>query len=128
MKRLFTITSALLYLLSVSGVAVNYFYCCGKFKEAYIFNCKSTPKNCKGNKLPGCCETKTIIVKVKDSQSASHQLKVNTTNFSFNIFSGSQIAIESLISFSHSGLFALTHAPPFISKQPVYLAVNNFRI
>jgi hypothetical protein len=128
MKRLAVISFTLLYFLSVSGVAVNYFFCCGKFKEAYIFHCKSTPKNCKGNKLPGCCQTKTIFVKVKDDQSGSTQVKINPVQFSFNFFSAQLISVQPVIFPGHASFITSAHAPPLISSEPVYLVVNNFRI
>ena len=127
MKRITIILFTTVYFISISGVAVSYFFCCGKFKEAYIFHCKSLPENCKGNKLPGCCETKTIVVKVKDTHAGSHQVKINPIKFSFSIFGYPVISVENH-SYSHSEFFTLTHAPPLQSKHPRYLAVNNFRI
>jgi hypothetical protein len=128
MKRFAIISFALLYFLSVSGVAVNYFFCCGKFKEAYVFHCKSTPKNCKGNKLPGCCKTKTVFIKVKNDQAGSGQVKINPVQFSFNIFSAPIISIQPVFSFGHTSVITSAHAPPLTGMQPLYLAVNNFRI
>ena len=128
MKKIAVILFTMLYLVSNSGLAINNFYCCGKFKETYIFHSKATPKNCKGNKLPGCCDTKTVVVKVKADHSPAQQLNIKANSFSFNIFSSAQIVSISFYDGVHSHISALSHAPPLISELPVYLSVCSFRI
>lgn len=129
MKRIAVIFFTLLYLISTSGVAYSSFYCCGKLKTTYFFKTQDLTKNCKGNKkLPGCCDTKTYFVKVKDNHSPSQQFKFPDNNFSKQLFTVAQIFAHSLYSVNEETSFTFSHAPPLISKQPVYLSVCNFRI
>src|SRR5689334_10501609 len=114
MKKIAVVFFAALYLVSISGLAISNFYCCGKFKEAYIFQSKSEPRDCKGNKQSGCCDTKTVLVKVKDSHSAS-QIKINVNDFWGNSFVAHDILNQSFHSVE-SSLLALIHSPPLISE------------
>ena len=128
MKRITVILFTLLYLVSISGLAVNNFYCCGKYKESFVFHSKALSKFCKGNKLPGCCDTKTVLVKLKDNHSPSQQIKISFNDFLKNIFINGKKSDPSL-NLSQELLFlASIHAPPLISNQPVYLSVCSFRI
>ncbi|HKR03259.1 MAG TPA: hypothetical protein VJY62_01380 [Bacteroidia bacterium] len=128
MKRIAVILFTLLYLVSASGIAISNFYCCGKLKETYLLNPKYISNDCKGNKLPGCCDTKTVLIKVKDNHSPSQQLKSFTNDFSIQLFGGVHLINDIFLSADESPLFAFIHAPPLISKSPVYLSVCNFRI
>lgn len=129
MKKITVILLTLLYLVSTSGMAISNFYCCGKLKETYIFNHHDYGKDCKGNKkTKGCCDTKTVYYKVKDNHSPSTEVKANSSDFSKFLFN----PFIPLFIFQHASnqtnLFEFLHAPPLISKQPVYLFVRNFRI
>ena len=129
MKKFTVILFTLFYLISSSGVAVSSFYCCGKYKETFIFKSNHLANFCKGNKkIPGCCDTKTVLVKVKDNFSPSHKIKFSHNDFSVQLFTVAPIFIQPFNNVDESVLFALIHAPPLISKQPVYLSVCNFRI
>ena len=129
MKKIAVIFFTLLYLVSTSGIAYSSFYCCGKLKETYLFTHYNFGKDCKGNKKdPGCCDTKTFFAKVKDHHTPSTDIKVIGADFN-NILHPLFLAHfifqnESIQTTS----FAFIHAPPLISKQPVYLSVCNFRI
>jgi hypothetical protein len=118
----------MLYLISISGLAINTFYCCGKFKESYLLTSKFLPKNCKGNKLPGCCDTKTVLLKVKDKHAPSVSVKSWNSDFFINLFTFK--SKDSNVDYRgyQATLLSCIHAPPLLSKQPVFLAVNNFRI
>ena len=128
MKKFAVLLFALLYLVSSSGLAISTFYCCGKYKESYIFKANVLSNKCKGNKLPGCCKTKTVLVKVKDSHSPAQELKFAPNNFTLQLFAIAVVSVQSLFNSEESTTFAFIHAPPFKSKSPVYLSNNNFRI
>lgn len=129
MKRIAVILFASLYLISASGIAIGNFYCCGKLKATYLFSHHDYGKDCKSDKkVPGCCDTKTVVVKVKDSHSPSQQLKSFTNDFSIQLFAIAHLINDIFLSADESPLFASIHAPPLISNQPVYLSVCNFRI
>jgi hypothetical protein len=130
MKRIALLVIAVTYLVSVSGVAWGNFYCCGKLKETFLFSSKEASKiskTCKGNKLPGCCDTKTFFAKVKDNHSPSTEVKVKGASCSTLMYSA---AVFNTIFQSANSIitFASTHAPPLLSKLPVYLSVCVFRI
>ena len=131
MKKVALIFITLSYLVSVSGVAWGNFYCCGKLKETFLFSSKEAAKfskNCKGDKLPGCCDTKTFFSKVKDNHSPSQESKVNGTDGKKLFYSSTPaLAVSQNRDFAYSA-FPFLHAPPLISKQPVYLSICVFRI
>lgn len=129
MKKIVIIFFTLFYLISTSGIILNNFYCCGKLKTTSIFSFHDYGKSCKGNQKPGCCDTKTVFLKIRDNQLPSTKVKVNSPDF-IKIFHST---IASLFTFqyhnSETKLFALHYSPPpLISKQPIYLSVCNFRI
>ena len=126
MKKITVIFFALLYLVSTAGVAWSNFYCCGKLKEVYFFSSKNSSKDCKGNKRSGCCDTKSFSFKVKDNHSPSAQVKVNGADVKLFNYPVSSVNLPCIAYKTYS--FALAHAPPLISKQPVYISVCNFRI
>ncbi len=129
MKRITVIFLSLIYLVSTSGVAWSQFYCCGKLKETYIFGHSNFGKECKkGKKMPGCCETKTFFAKVKDSHSPSLIIKAGNIYVAkiFNSFS-SELKQARIVGFCNT-TFSSFHAPPWLSSQPVYLSVSNFRV
>ena len=129
MKRVVAIFFALVYLVSTAGVTVSSFYCCGKLKATYLFSSHDFGKDCKNDKkTAGCCDTKTFYAKVKDSHTPSSQFQLKSLDASklLNLFSSELFIYPSAGCQTTS--FAYLHAPPLISKQPVYLAVCSFRI
>lgn len=130
MKKLAIIFFVLLYVVSTSGLTINYFYCCGKLKEiSFLSNHTNFNKTCKGNKaIPGCCDTKATFLKIKDDHSPSQEFKVTPSNYLTNLFGITHITIQSFFSLNESALYAYTHAPPLERKHPIYLSVCNFRI
>ena len=131
MKKVALLFFTLIYLVSVSGVAWGNFYCCGKLKETFLFSSKQAvkiSKSCKGNKLPGCCDTKTFFSKVKDNHSPSNAVKVADT-FGKKLLQSNAFELPiSQSTYFVTGSFTPLHAPPLISKQPVYLSICTFRI
>ena len=131
MKKAVVLVLALFYFVSVNGVAWNNFYCCGKLKETFLFSSKEAAgisKSCKGNKFPGCCDTKTFFSKVKDNHSPAGGVTVKAAETQ-NLFyvSAYGLPVLTVPGFSSHAL-SLLHAPPLISNQPVYLSVCTFRI
>ena len=114
MKKGAVLFIAVLYLVSTSGVVWGNFYCCGKLKETFLFSSKELPKiskSCKGNKVPGCCDTKTFFAKVKDNHSPSTEVKVNAASCNTLMYSAS--VFNATFQNANSAVpFALTHAPP----------------
>ncbi len=128
MKKIILVFFTLLYLVSTSGITLSNFYCCGKLKETYIFSHHDYGKNCKGSKKPGCCDTKTVCCQVKDNHSPSTKIKVGTPTFNVIIHT-TALSLFTFQNLNSETLFSTNlHAPPLLSKQPVYLAVSNLRI
>lgn len=68
MKKGLVILLLLVYGFSVSGMAINLHYCCGKLKSVDL---SATAKNCGGDHKMGskrCCENKQISNKEKSDQ------------------------------------------------------------
>ena len=128
MKKVVIIFFALVYLASTAGVAWSNFYCCGKLKESYFFQSHNLSQNCKSDKkVPGCCDTKTFSFKVKDDHSPSVKVKANGVNSS-KVYNNNFLALIRPLNATASYSYVFLHAPPLISKLPVYLSVCNFRI
>ncbi len=126
MKRFAAIIFTLIYLVSSTGVVWSNFYCCGKLKHTYVFGSPDFSKNCKGDKeTKGCCDTKTVFSKVKDDHSPS-AYKANVSDEG-KVLSSFPALIYTFNN-TQKKLFSLSHDPPLLSEQPVYLALNNFRI
>ncbi len=130
MKRVAIIFFTLFYVVSTSGVTINYFYCCGKLKEtSFLLNHKNLTNPCKGDKkAPSCCNTKRTFLKIKDNHSPSQELRTDQSNYFIHLINIYVTTFNSFSSLSKSPLFAYTHAPPLTSKTPIYISVCNFRI
>lgn len=77
MKKLASISLLLFYLLSIGGVSVHSFYCCGEMTSVRITYApppnQHSPKGTNNN----CCNDVTHFFKIHDAQ------QVATTDFSF---------------------------------------------
>jgi hypothetical protein len=68
MKKIALIFLLSIYTLSVLGVGIRQFYCCGKLKSTRITVVQEAKEKCgKSDKMRGCCKTKFKNFKVKDS-------------------------------------------------------------
>ncbi len=78
MKKLLLIGLLLCYGLASFGVSLNYFYCCGKLKSVTIAVNANNEDDCTGPKGKGCCDNKTVTLKIKTVQK-------NNDNLNFTI-------------------------------------------
>ena len=125
MKRFAITVFALLYFISTTGIAWTSFYCCGKLKNTYIYHLNNQSKDCKGDKqASGCCDTKAFYAKIKDDHSPV-TFKIDLTDAGTVLFT---LPFTSLYNNVVESLSTFAHAPPILNEQPVYLALNNFRI
>lgn len=67
MKKLLIIAILISYSVASFGVQLNYFYCCGKLKTVSLA-LKAEDKDCKGKPVKGCCDNKTVSLKLKVDQ------------------------------------------------------------
>ncbi len=77
MKRIFIIAILISYSIATFGVSLNYFYCCGKLKTVSLA-LKTEDKDCTGKAKKGCCDNKTVTIKLKvDQQKSADQSNLN---------------------------------------------------
>ena len=77
MKKSFIILFASFYLMLASGLSISLHYCGGKLKDISLFN-NSNEDGCCGSKKKskGCCNNKSVFIKVKDNHFAHTNIKV----------------------------------------------------
>lgn len=76
MKRALLIVVLIAYSLASVGISLNYFYCCGKLKKVSLA-VTADHKTCKSKAPKGCCENKTVTVKLKTDQKSFDQKQVH---------------------------------------------------
>ena len=72
MKRILVIAILMSYSIASFGVSLNYFYCCGKLKTI-SFAVNAEPKSNTDKSKKGCCDNKTVTLKLKTDQKISEQ-------------------------------------------------------
>ncbi len=110
------------------GVALNFHYCFGQVTSVKIAHPARTCGSLKIKRVPACCKTKYISIKVKDS----HQLA--ETRFNLSVFT-SLLPVPAFGSISSSFPEAVlqqpvSRGPPecLPAKQPLFLLNRTFRI
>lgn len=119
---------ALLYTVSVLGVALNFHYCLNQVTAVKIY---STVKSCtplKAAKPMKCCKDKHLDIKVKDGHQAS------SINFEAKTF---VVALPLAAYNDVAAKFALLNVNQHVKRgppgntgnqPPIFLTVRNFRI
>ncbi len=125
MKKLALILLLAVYTVSVVGISVNRFYCCGKLASTSVSSLAFTNGSAKDD---GCCQHKQTVIKVKDTHEVSgitHVAKAGFLfiNISFN--ANPNTAAYKFASLTHSNCI---NAPPLLLHTPVYTLLCNFRI
>ena len=72
MKKFLSIAILISYCIASFGVSINYFYCCGKLKTISLV-AATEQKNCNTKSEKGCCNKKTVTIKLKIDQKVSNQ-------------------------------------------------------
>lgn len=129
MKKLALILLTSIYMLSVIGIGVSQFFCCGKLQQVNFSLRLEESKGCKKDaKDDGCCKTVHKFFKVADSHIYSDASVFFAKDFpildrhflSFN-FTTPPIQ-QSLVSGNN------INAPPRAFLQPIYVLNCSFRI
>jgi len=82
MKRVTAICLLLLYSLTLVGLGVKQFYCCGKLKEVSFGLASAAAHHCDMDKEhKGCCETAFKTLKVEDSHFSATDVNIPATFF-----------------------------------------------
>jgi hypothetical protein len=126
MKRFIVILTVVFYLFPSVGYSIDIQWCCNKISGISFSPVK--PAKCRICATPKhCCKNTHIIVKLKDSQHNSSQVKVslNTANeITVPIF-------NPLVSIYGSLTLPTTiqyRPPPLTGGQPIYLKTGVFRV
>jgi hypothetical protein len=127
MKRSALIFMTTIYLLSIVGMGVNRFYCCGKLASVTLIYGSEDNTGKEAGKKDNCCKNEKQSFKVKDTH-------VSATSFAF-------IAPSPAIlpAFSNWNLFAVfqerpltiayqSNAPPGNPDTPIYTLNCTYRI
>ncbi|WP_462267087.1 HYC_CC_PP family protein [Mucilaginibacter sp.] len=123
MKRAAILLIALLYLGTVMGVGLNFHYCFGRVSSVKLYESQPDCKLLKRTKKPGCCQSKQLNVKVKDSH---EQVKEGVKLYSpvaqrpATHYAGLQLAVSgiNISGYTYRGppLTALSCCPLFIKN------------
>jgi hypothetical protein len=128
MKKIAIIFLLSIYTLSVLGVGIRQFYCCGKLKSTSITVLQEAKEKCgKSDKMKGCCKTKFKNFKVKDSHVSSDGITSFVKHFTdlhlfTPVFVTTTIVTQPLVVANTS------HAPPANHAVPAYIFYCVYRI
>ncbi len=128
MKKAALILLLSLYTLSVAGIGIRQFYCCGKLKSTNISFTRDSKQKCKnGDEKSDCCKTKYQTFKVKDSHIAAKDISSPANQFiDLHIITPS-FDITALVTrpVNHTNE---SHAPPLHHGVPIYILNCVYRI
>ena len=118
-----------IYFISTTGVSGSNFYCCGKFKESYLFTHFIPQKDCKQDKkTDDCCKTNVFYLKVKDNHAPSslkHEFKTKAVSLFIPLFP----ILLSINNYAYEGhTLVILHKPPLLYSSPFYLVNKVFLI
>jgi hypothetical protein len=128
MKKSSIIILILIYSISISGVGLKEFYCCGKLRSVTIALTGNKEEKCNnGDNKDGCCKSKYQLLKVNDKHLASFY---SVLPFKNNIeFLSSFILFQPIIfSTCQKAVIEGSPSPPVHSGVPIYLSNCVFRI
>ena len=127
MKRLTAIFILGFYSISVLGIGIRQFYCCGNLKTVSIsFNLEANEKCNKGDKKGGCCKTEIQVLKVKDSHFGSKDVSISTKLL--EVASDENFSHQLLVFHSTPrNISNSVHSPPIIDS-PIYILNCVYRI
>jgi hypothetical protein len=127
-KRTGILLITLLYLGTAMGIGLNFHYCFGRVASVKLYESKPDCKLVKRTKLPDCCKSKQLTVKVKDS----HQL--NKAGYAAKIIVIDKPVMgyadfKPRLTASHLKLHVYRGPPGLLfASCPAYLKNRNFRI
>ncbi len=116
------------YLIPAIGLSIDAHWCGKKVKIVAIDSSHEKKCPCSKKMSKGCCSDVHVSLKLTDSQKTSTEVTSPSNSFVKHITA----TIPCLISLSprHNFVFNFSkyHAPPFKSKDPVYLLNSVIRI
>lgn len=126
MKKFVVILVLFSYAVSVTGLTVSSFYCCGKLKSTKIVFASSHKKSCTA-KMDGkkCCRYDESFVKVNDNHFGSTAEFVPDVHVAEVVYFDANSFLQKDFS---SLITHYSNAPPEGLHVPVYLRNRVFRI
>lgn len=126
MKKSFSILLiAVLYLFVSSGLCFSLHYCGGKLKNFSLISYNTEDGCCCGakKKRKGCCEEKTVFIKVKDIHKSVSVLKAPDSTEKHLLYAGTYILkLNYSIAILNPPTLLYHKPPPLISSTPLYLS------
>ena len=126
LKPILILFFAGVYLVTSTGVMVNFHFCCGKLKSVSF----SVPNSCckDGESTKGCCKNVSKYFKVKDKQLAGDQKVEFGPVFS--------LVPEKALNFSpiysvlspEESVFSIYDPPPLHGKTPLFIKKRHLLI
>ncbi|WP_158638424.1 HYC_CC_PP family protein [Panacibacter ginsenosidivorans] len=125
MKKLALIFIIVVYMLSIAGMAVNQFYCCGKLSSESLSFLGSKQKE--NNDASDCCKTTHQYFKIKDAHISSDHITSPEKYFTviqttFPLFEFTAPVILQAVSANN------VNAPPLLAGNPIYIFNCTYRI
>ncbi|SFW78000.1 HYC_CC_PP family protein [Chitinophaga sancti] len=128
MKRVTAICLLLLYSLTLVGLGVKQFYCCGKLKEVSLGLASAAEHHCDMDKQhKGCCETAFKTLKVEDSHFSATDVNIPATFF-FTLanLQLNNWHIEPVL--DQPFHFNYGNGPPLYNSTPIYILNCIYRV
>ncbi len=123
MKKFSLVLLLIIYTLSIFGIGVKAFYCCGRMASVSIFF--SSAK--KENSDKGCCKTKFRYYKVRDSHVQPGETCKHVKSPEYPVSFGYP-ATQPLLSFAGKGYINNANSPPHKPHTPIYIFNCVYRI
>lgn len=125
MKKIAVILLTLIYSVSVYGVTVNKFYCCGKLADVSLTTISHSKMDSKADDNT-CCKTIKTNIKVKDNH-ISAQTGLSLKN-SFALIIPAFFVPASLEKITVKEVSAYNSQAPPVQRDPLYILYSNYRI
>lgn len=128
MRKLVAILLLFFYLIPAIGLSIDAHWCGKKVKIVSIDSSHEKKCPCSKKMSNGCCSDVHVSLKLTDSQKIATQVNFPSNSFVKLIAA----TLPCLISLSPRNNFVFNfstyHAPPFKSKEPVFLLNSVIRI
>lgn len=121
MKKITLIFLITIYSLSVVGLGVRQFYCCGKLKSTTVTFVQEVKEKCSSsNAMKDCCKTKYKSFKVKDSHFGTDGIAGFVKHFT-SLHSTILLFQETELTSQPVTIVYKDHAPPLQNGVAVYI-------
>jgi hypothetical protein len=128
MKKIALILLIITYSLSIFGIGIRQFYCCGQLQSSTISFVQEVKEKCgKDASMSNCCKTKFKSLKIKDSHIPSDGITSPVKQFTDHLLFTPYFEIMPLVA-KPIGITNASHAPPLHSGIPVYILFCTYRI